>query len=236
MYVYQQLSAKILFVELRASNRQMTCRHCLADRSVELSGTGRGNMNQADPRVRRTRKLLQQALVDLLAEKSFHSINVQEVVERATVNRATFYAHFPDKYALLDYVVGEWFREELTRAGLGGTQFNELNLRKLISTVLTVVRTFHGGCRPGDRDVQPMLETKLQAVLAEFLEDWLGGASATPGAAAKLVSWTIFGSAMEWARESEVEDLDARVDQILGFVLKGMGALAPGGQRIAAAS
>jgi AcrR family transcriptional regulator len=44
-------------------------------------------MNQADPRVRRTRKLLQQALTELLAEKSFHSINVQDVVDRATVNR-----------------------------------------------------------------------------------------------------------------------------------------------------
>ena len=184
-------------------------------------------MNQADPRVRRTRKLLQQALTDLLAEKSFHSINVQDVVDRATVNRATFYAHFPDKYALLDYVVGEWFRDELTRAELGSTPFYTANLRTLIDTVLTVVRNFHGGCRPGDRDVQPMLETKLQTVLAEFLEDWLRGASATPRAAARLVSWTIFGSAMEWARETTVEDLDARVDQILEFVLNGMGALAP---------
>ena len=193
-------------------------------------------MNQADPRVRRTRKLLQQALTDLLAEKSFHSINVQDVVDRATVNRATFYAHFTDKYALLDYVVGDWFREELSRAELGSTPFNTANLRSLIDTVLTVVRNFHGGCRPGDRDVQPMLETKLQTVLAEFLEDWLREASVAPRAAARLVSWTIFGSAMEWARENAVEDLDARVDQILGFVLNGMGALAPRAERIAAAS
>jgi AcrR family transcriptional regulator len=193
-------------------------------------------MNQADPRVRRTRKLLQQALTDLLAEKSFHSINVQDVVDRATVNRATFYAHFTDKYALLDYVVGEWFREELSRAGLADTRFNEPNLRRLIATVLTVVRNFHGGCRPGDRDVQPMLETKLQTVLAEFLADWLQDASAIPREAARLVSWTIFGSAMEWAQEGEAEDLDARVDQILGFVLNGMGALAPRPERITAAT
>jgi len=191
-------------------------------------------MNQADPRVRRTRKLLQQALTELLAEKSFHSINVQDVVDRATVNRATFYAHFPDKYALLDYVVGEWFREELSRAGLAGTRFDESNLRRLTGTVLTVVRNFHGGCRPGDRDVQPMLETKLQTVLADFLTDWLRDASASPRTAARLVSWTIFGSAMEWAQEGEADDLDARVDQILGFVLNGMGALAPRAERTAA--
>jgi AcrR family transcriptional regulator len=166
-------------------------------------------------------------MLDLLAQKSFHSISVQDLVERADVNRATFYAHFPDKYALQDYVAGEWFRDELRAAQLSGTLCNESSLRTLISTVLTAVRKFHGGCRPGDRDVQPMLETKLQTVLAEFLGNWLVGLSPSPGAAARLVSWTIFGSAMEWAREGEAEDLDARVDQILGFVLNGISALAP---------
>src|SRR4051812_37849709 len=132
MYVYRRPSAKIVVVAFVTNNRQIRCWYRLADRSAELSRIGGGNMNQADPRVRRTRKLLQQALTDLLAEKSFHSINVQDVVDRATVNRATFYAHFTDKYALLDNVVGEWFREELSRAGLADTRFNESNLRRLI--------------------------------------------------------------------------------------------------------
>lgn len=184
-------------------------------------------MNQADPRVRRTRKLLQQALLDLLAEKSFRTINVQDVVDRATVNRATFYAHFEDKYGLLDYVVGEWFRDELTRAELNSTLFSESALRQLVTAVLAFVRTFHGSCRPSDRDLQPMLETKMQSVLAAFLEGWLGTEGAVPGSAAKLVSWAIFGSAIEWAREGGTEDLDTRVAQITGFVLSGLGALAP---------
>src|SRR5207245_2778046 len=55
-----------------------------------------------DPRVKRTRKLLQQAFIELFQEKGFAAISIQDITERATVNRATFYAHFPDKYALLD--------------------------------------------------------------------------------------------------------------------------------------
>ena len=55
-----------------------------------------------DPRVKRTRQLLQRAFLELFEEKGIESIGIQEITDRATVNRATFYAHFPDKYALLD--------------------------------------------------------------------------------------------------------------------------------------
>ncbi len=60
-----------------------------------------------DPRVKRTRKLLQQAFLELFQEKGFAAISIQDITERATVNRATFYAHFQDKYALLDSIIRE---------------------------------------------------------------------------------------------------------------------------------
>src|SRR5437879_5578939 len=79
-----------------------------------LSGNPRGaKMNETDRRVKRSRKLLQEAFRQLLTEKGFDAISVQDVAERAEVNRGTFYAHFPDKYALLEQVVGESFREAL---------------------------------------------------------------------------------------------------------------------------
>ncbi len=57
-------------------------------------------VNANDPRVKRTRQLLLQAFMALLEEKQhIYSISVQDIAERATVNRATFYAHFEDKYS-----------------------------------------------------------------------------------------------------------------------------------------
>jgi AcrR family transcriptional regulator len=55
-----------------------------------------------DLRVRRTRKLLKSALIELTIEKGFAAVTVQDIADRAMVNRATFYRHCLDKYDLLD--------------------------------------------------------------------------------------------------------------------------------------
>jgi AcrR family transcriptional regulator len=56
---------------------------------------------QGDLRVRRTHKLLWEALVAELATRPFEEITVTNICERAMVHRTTFYKHYEDKYALL---------------------------------------------------------------------------------------------------------------------------------------
>src|SRR3954469_23951916 len=56
---------------------------------------------QQDRRVRRTRRLLREALLALVLEKGYEAVTVQDVLDRADVGRATFYAHFRDKDDLL---------------------------------------------------------------------------------------------------------------------------------------
>jgi AcrR family transcriptional regulator len=63
-----------------------------------------------DLRIRRTRKLIWEALLSLLQEQPFATISVRAISERAMVHRATFYTHFQDKYALLEYGVNEAFQ------------------------------------------------------------------------------------------------------------------------------
>lgn len=62
-------------------------------------------MDKQDLRVRRTYKLLRDALVELIGEKPFEKISVTDICDRAMVHRATFYSHFEDKYALLEYCI-----------------------------------------------------------------------------------------------------------------------------------
>jgi AcrR family transcriptional regulator len=54
-----------------------------------------------DPRVLRTRQYLQDALISLIKEKGFDNVQIQEITERAGLNRATFYLHYRDKNDLL---------------------------------------------------------------------------------------------------------------------------------------
>ncbi len=56
---------------------------------------------KVDRRVQRTKQLLREALVALIREKGFESLSVQDIIDRANVGRATFYAHFDNKEDLL---------------------------------------------------------------------------------------------------------------------------------------
>ncbi len=56
---------------------------------------------RGDRRVRRSRRMLQEALRSLILEKGYNRVRVQDVIDRADVGRATFYAHFRDKDDLL---------------------------------------------------------------------------------------------------------------------------------------
>jgi AcrR family transcriptional regulator len=58
-------------------------------------------MAQHDRRVRRTRRLLIEALIALIMEKGYSKITVQDILDRADIGRSTFYAHFRDREALL---------------------------------------------------------------------------------------------------------------------------------------
>lgn len=63
--------------------------------------------NNEDLRIKRTRKLLSTALFDIMTEKDFSKISVNEICDKAMVHRATFYNHFKDKADLLNYTLDE---------------------------------------------------------------------------------------------------------------------------------
>lgn len=54
-----------------------------------------------DRRVQRTQQLLRHALVELILEKGYETVTVQDITDRANVGRSTFYAHYSDKEELL---------------------------------------------------------------------------------------------------------------------------------------
>lgn len=55
----------------------------------------------SDRRVRKTRRALHEALIELIIEKGYEAVTVQDIIDRADVVRSTFYAHYTDKQDLL---------------------------------------------------------------------------------------------------------------------------------------
>jgi AcrR family transcriptional regulator len=73
----------------------------------------------ADKRVERTRALLLDSLVILIGQRGYERLTIQNILDQSGVGRATFYAHFQSKDALLDVSIGglrAWLvREALLR-------------------------------------------------------------------------------------------------------------------------
>src|SRR5215831_9099556 len=84
-------------------NRQSTPSVHLRTHASNCSETAPLAMHELaeDRRVRRSRRLLQEALLQLVLEKGYDKVTVQDILDRADVGRATFYAHFRDKDDLL---------------------------------------------------------------------------------------------------------------------------------------
>ena len=58
-------------------------------------------------RLRRTQKLLREALIELIEERGFEALTVGEITERAMVSRAAFYRNYQDKYDLVEQIFEE---------------------------------------------------------------------------------------------------------------------------------
>jgi AcrR family transcriptional regulator len=188
-----------------------------------------GQVNPNDPRVKRTRKLLQQTLSDLMHEKSFDAITVQDIAERSTLNRATFYAHFEDKYDLLDSIMREGIEQALAGNVPATAALSAETLRTLCRTVFAFLAQVRDHCRPQHRQFDPLLEKAVQDVLYQFIVRWLQRVrpTAVPGGAsvetvAAVLSWAIFGVGSQWSRGLCTEPADEAAAQVVAVLTDGV--------------
>jgi len=63
--------------------------------------------NHMDRRIRRSRKSINETILHLLTKKKFEDITVTEIVNKADINRSTFYAHYLDKEDLIETIMEE---------------------------------------------------------------------------------------------------------------------------------
>ncbi len=189
-----------------------------------------------DPRVKRTRDLLVRAFNELVEEKGHNGLTVQEIAERATINRATFYAHFRDQYELFDYAISEAFGEELRRRLPASPELSEENLRVLILAVCDYLEGLNTACSWSDRRFRPLIEARVQGELYQLLLGWIevaqhktnGKPTTSAEVVASVVSWAIFGAGLQWSRNGVPRSAEEIADQILSVIVGGLdGSVSP---------
>lgn len=173
-----------------------------------------------DPRVKRTRSLILQSFQQLLAEKNFESISVQDVTDKAQINRATFYAHFQDKYALLDYSITQLFRQEIEKRMLDACHYTPENLRSLILVVCEFLSRLHSECAQPHQQFESLVEGTIKKQIFELLAHWLEQSKSRipTEISATVATWAIYGLASFYSHSKKRPALETFVEEALPLV------------------
>ncbi|MBV9228280.1 MAG: TetR/AcrR family transcriptional regulator [Chloroflexi bacterium] len=199
-----------------------------------------------DRRIQRTRQALQQAFVEVVREKGlpmrsireiercFEATSIQEITKRANVNRGTFYLHFTDKYMLADAVVRERFHQQLASALPAELRWDRRTLHLLIQGVLDIFEEKYHHQHQSSLFLAPMMERAVQEELTELLLTWLEearcgerGRREPLESIARVVSWAIFGTAIQWSQEETTVSSEEMANAILLVIMDGTARLAP---------
>lgn len=178
--------------------------------------------SSTDPRVKRTRKLLQEALRELLFERSFAAISVGDITDRATVNRATFYAHYGDKHELLTSLLKTDMGAVLRKRLPSDAAFDRPSLVAVATALFEFFGDMHTSCPKSAKEFEDLTDMALQAEIFDLVEGWL---RASPRAGrpdetlATMVSWTIFGAAHRWSRSHRRRPVAVVVDETVDLLL-----------------
>jgi len=125
-----------------------------------------------DRRQKKTREAIFSAFTALLAEKSYHQISVQEIIDAADVGRTTFYAHFETKDFLLKDLCGELFGHIIdTAMGLPHGHYHCCSACPTDSVFLHLLRHL----QENDRNILQLLSSQNNELFLRYFKSNLKG-------------------------------------------------------------
>jgi AcrR family transcriptional regulator len=177
-----------------------------------------------DPRILRSRRLLMDALARLLMKKEFEDISIQEIADDATLNRATFYLHYPDKNALLQAMTESRFRDLIERRAITFTNCSGA----LRAIALGVCDYLAQSTSCPTQLARIPLEGSIIPVVEDMFKEGLALHGTAPGVDAALLAttaaWAVFGAARRWFQtpnHSPAEEMAARIETMVSPILFG---------------
>lgn len=171
-----------------------------------------------DRRSRRTRQLLGDALVELMLEKHFESITVQDILDRADVGRSTFYAHYTDKESLLISQIEHVIREmEAYTAEADGRHHGllpSLELFRHVKEQRRLMRAFVWG--RGAEILTQDFQQQISKIIEQNVHSMVGDAAtlwAPVSVVAKFVAST-FLMLLRWWFDEDMQHTPEQMDEM----------------------
>jgi AcrR family transcriptional regulator len=162
----------------------------------------KGDCERLDPRIRRTRHLLQDALRRLLEEKEFDKVTIQDITEAATLNRATFYAHYPDKFALLGELIRVNFLELFAQRNVRFDGSCSSAFQAIILAVCDYLAEVQKSHSSNQHQFEPFVEAtvidQIRLILLEGFRTHPAERPISPEIIAATASWAIYGAVKQW--------------------------------------
>jgi AcrR family transcriptional regulator len=158
-----------------------------------------------DPRIRRTRQLLQSGVQTLMQTRSFDEIAVQDITEAAAVNRATFYDHYTDKIALLEAMVAGGFHTLLAERKIRYNGSCPSEASALILAACDYLTQTHSGSSTACQRQSafgPLIEAAIISAIRRVLFAGLPRDESASGVSPEIIATTasgaINGAVREW--------------------------------------
>jgi AcrR family transcriptional regulator len=183
-----------------------------------------------DPRILRTRQLLQDALRKLLELKEFDKISVQDITEAATVNRATFYAHYDDKFALLGELIRVTFLDLLAQRNATFDGGCSTAFQVIILAVCDYLSELQKSHSSNQHQFEPFVEAtvidQIRIVLLDGFQRHPVERNIPAEMIAATASWAIYGAVKQWIntpnRVSAEEFVSVAVELVRPIVMVGV--------------
>lgn len=151
------------------------------------------------------------SFIKLSSKKDFKDITIKDIATEATVNRATFYYHFLDKYDLLEKVLKEDLMINVLNKINESQELNESTIKTVFISIIEFQTSILAinQCQRNFQSFASTFESIIRSELEKIFLEILSKKNSTTDKeslriAAAILSWSVYGATVDWQKNSTI--------------------------------
>lgn len=183
-----------------------------------------------DRRIRYTKKVIRESLIQLLSQKPITEITVKEICNVADINRSTFYAHYQDPYDLMRAIKQEVIAE--INSWMNGliSPIEDFSAHQVMKLVFDYVLANAELCKVllGEHGDEELQEEIMMLAQAQVMREWQGSADAAIGLSDYMVTFGVHAGVSvvkKWLEKGLAEPPAQMADLTIRLIYHGMNSI-----------